>query len=309
MAVQDPVALRESLVEAVAQTVPSSSVVLLRPFAEPSGEGFTDVHRRSFDLTSLERVAARLTGRAARLIDDLLSLTEQECAPTVESEPGWLREAPAASSAWSELHSGPWVRVIVRAEALLGVLIVGVPSDLADQARSALESMSPSILESLAEAASMETGASSLDLICDDLGTVVLEPEQSEGLFAEPPRSTRLRRWVRRGVELGCGPWLGLAGRSVSVRPMLATADLEPLWLVRLDPVPPAPRLGRHLLTARQIEVAERARIGEHNREIAQALSLSEGTVKVHLRNVFKVLGVRSRAELGRALDGPAPPC
>ena len=53
-------------------------------------------------------------------------------------------------------------------------------------------------------------------------------------------------------------------------------------------------------LTAREREVLLLCVSGATNREIAQALSLAEGTVKLHLHHVFTKLGVRSRAELTR---------
>lgn len=50
-------------------------------------------------------------------------------------------------------------------------------------------------------------------------------------------------------------------------------------------------------LTKRQMVVLQLLVAGRSNREIAQQLELTEGTVKVHLNNIFKVLGVNSRAQ------------
>jgi DNA-binding NarL/FixJ family response regulator len=55
------------------------------------------------------------------------------------------------------------------------------------------------------------------------------------------------------------------------------------------------PRNGK--LTSRQIEVLSQLCLGKSNREIGQALALSENTVRVHLVEIFRVLGVASRAE------------
>jgi DNA-binding NarL/FixJ family response regulator len=54
---------------------------------------------------------------------------------------------------------------------------------------------------------------------------------------------------------------------------------------------------GAWTLTRRQQEVLELLVQGKSNREIAEAMGLSENTVKVHLVTVFKVLGVSSRTE------------
>lgn len=51
-------------------------------------------------------------------------------------------------------------------------------------------------------------------------------------------------------------------------------------------------------LTARELELIPLVLDNKSNKQIASALGLSEGTVKVHLNNVFRKLSVFSRAEL-----------
>jgi len=51
-------------------------------------------------------------------------------------------------------------------------------------------------------------------------------------------------------------------------------------------------------LTAREAEIARHASTGASDRDIAAALYISIRTVDYHLRNIFRKLGVRSRAEL-----------
>ena len=43
---------------------------------------------------------------------------------------------------------------------------------------------------------------------------------------------------------------------------------------------------------------------GRKNREIAQELFLTVGTVEAHLTRIYRKLEIRSRSELARALDG-----
>ena len=51
-------------------------------------------------------------------------------------------------------------------------------------------------------------------------------------------------------------------------------------------------------LTTREMEVVRMVARGLRNKEIAAALSLSEGTVKIHLHNVYEKLGVDGRVAL-----------
>lgn len=52
------------------------------------------------------------------------------------------------------------------------------------------------------------------------------------------------------------------------------------------------------LLTRRERDVARLVAAGQRNRNIAAALGISEGTVKMHLHNVYTKLGLESRTQL-----------
>ena len=53
-----------------------------------------------------------------------------------------------------------------------------------------------------------------------------------------------------------------------------------------------------HTLTPREIEIVRMVAQGLRNRAIAERLSISEGTVKVHLHNIYEKFGVNGRLEL-----------
>jgi DNA-binding NarL/FixJ family response regulator len=53
----------------------------------------------------------------------------------------------------------------------------------------------------------------------------------------------------------------------------------------------------RRQLTARQREVLMALRSGASNKEIGRKLSIGEDTVKVHLRSIFRQLGVKNRTQ------------
>ena len=54
------------------------------------------------------------------------------------------------------------------------------------------------------------------------------------------------------------------------------------------------------LLTTREVEIAKQVAAGLRNLEIAKSLFISEGTVKMHLHNIYQKLGVDSRTQLSR---------
>jgi DNA-binding NarL/FixJ family response regulator len=59
-----------------------------------------------------------------------------------------------------------------------------------------------------------------------------------------------------------------------------------------------AARGGADTLTARELEIVRMVSQGLRNKVIAERLSISEGTVKVHLHNIYEKLGVDGRLEL-----------
>ncbi|OKK16076.1 hypothetical protein AMK16_25465 [Streptomyces sp. CB00455] len=68
------------------------------------------------------------------------------------------------------------------------------------------------------------------------------------------------------------------------------------------DASAPAPAGALARLTPQQLRIARCVAEGATNREVALSLSVSPRTVDHHLRNVFALLGVRSRTELSRLL-------
>lgn len=53
-------------------------------------------------------------------------------------------------------------------------------------------------------------------------------------------------------------------------------------------------------LTTREVEVTGLVALGLRNRDIAERLSISEGTVKIHLHNIYQKLGIDGRSQLVR---------
>jgi len=61
-------------------------------------------------------------------------------------------------------------------------------------------------------------------------------------------------------------------------------------------------RTGRSPLTGRELEVMELVERGLKNKDIASALGIRIGTVKIHLKHIFEKTGIRGR--YGLALSG-----
>lgn len=64
----------------------------------------------------------------------------------------------------------------------------------------------------------------------------------------------------------------------------------------------PRPTLDGASLTGRQREVVDLLSTGKSNKEIARALNIAEGTVKVHVAAVFRLFGVHNRVSAAAAL-------
>ncbi len=104
-------------------------------------------------------------------------------------------------------------------------------------------------------------------------------------------RVRQAREPLLRGLELAahCG-----------AAPLAAQARAE-ISLIGLRPRRTA-LSGRDALTAAEHRVSQMAAQGQTNRQIAQALFLSEKTIENHLTHAYAKLGIASRRELAKAL-------
>lgn len=103
---------------------------------------------------------------------------------------------------------------------------------------------------------------------------------------------------VRRAISGGAS---GFVSKTSSGEEMLRAVRIVLEGGVHVPDAPVTRRSGRFGerfgLTAAQGRVMELLALGKTNREIADALGLSEGTVKVHMSAIFRALGVSSRAQ------------
>jgi DNA-binding CsgD family transcriptional regulator len=104
-------------------------------------------------------------------------------------------------------------------------------------------------------------------------------------------RRAEARAPLREALELARA--CGADAVAARAHEELVTAGARP----RRDPTE-----SRSTLTASELRVARMAADGMTNREIAQALFVTENTIETHLRSVFRKLDIRSRSQLARAL-------
>jgi DNA-binding CsgD family transcriptional regulator len=142
---------------------------------------------------------------------------------------------------------------------------------------------------------------------------------ETEELYLEAiDRLSRCRVAPERArAHLLYGEWLRRAGRRVDARQQLRTAHdmLAGIGMgafadrARRELAATGEKVRRHRpesrdeLTAQEAQIAQLARNGNSNPEIAAQLFLSPRTVEWHLRKVFGKLGISSRRELDAALS------
>ncbi|MDO9354244.1 MAG: LuxR C-terminal-related transcriptional regulator, partial [Solirubrobacteraceae bacterium] len=103
---------------------------------------------------------------------------------------------------------------------------------------------------------------------------------------------TQARTVLREALELAAQ--LGTHGLIADVRRELLAAGGRPRSTALSGPA---------ALTASERRVAEQAAGGATNREIAEALVVTQKTVELHLSNAYRKLGVAGRRDLGAALE------
>lgn len=174
-----------------------------------------------------------------------------------------------------------------------------------------LDELAPRIIDAFVRSHRLER-----ELLPDVRGLVVLGGDGRVEMANEAAA-----RWLALVDALGYGAGVaplpptidGAVGALHAVGPAVAElmrlegTDGEARYLVEVT-APEAPRRRRAVfLTDRQREVAAFASHGATVPEIARHLGLGRETVRAHLKEVYRRLGVSNRAELVKTLDGVAP--
>ena len=144
-----------------------------------------------------------------------------------------------------------------------------------------------------AAAGGLEAAAGSARAAVAAHGLSPLRPEHARSLLVlgqiERRRKARQlsRAALRRAFDLAA---------EMGHRPLLAQVERE-------MPLVAAARAGNEL-TAAERRVVGLVAAGASNRDAAAALFVSVRTVETHVASIYRKLGVRTRAELARALSG-----
>ncbi len=102
---------------------------------------------------------------------------------------------------------------------------------------------------------------------------------------------------IHRALEAGA--------RAYMLKSMPATELVEVIRQVHAGKKRVLPEIAEHLanhysddaLTAREVEVLQQIAGGNGNRDIAEKLFISEGTVKVHIQHIMEKLGANDRTQ------------
>jgi DNA-binding CsgD family transcriptional regulator len=242
----------------------------LRGEVEPAEEGYREAHRR---------------GRRPEPGLPLLRLTQGRADAAAAS----LRRALGETRA-------PWTRATLLPPAVEVYLAAGE----VEEARGALQELQEVAAERsvgwLQAAALAAEGALCLEEGAPEAALTPLRRSGEEWFRLEIPYEAARTRMLLGRVcrELGDGEAarLELEAARETFRELGARPDLR-----RLEALLPRSRSsGAHGLTPRQVEVLRHLAGGATNRAIARTLFISERTVERHVSNIFRRLGVSSRA-------------
>ena len=123
------------------------------------------------------------------------------------------------------------------------------------------------------------------------------------------PNDAEGKQVLAAGAAGYCHAYSPVAALETVLQSVLAgNVWLGPTLLARLlrqiDETIPSKSHWHEGLTSREKEVAQRAAMGHSNQAIADALSISERTVRAHLSAVFEKLGVHDRLFLALKVHG-----
>ena len=120
-----------------------------------------------------------------------------------------------------------------------------------------------------------------------------LGPQIRRLVLADPMDAQRLQKLALRGRVSCVGSFSSDRSQLLQLLDV-AAGDQVSLMKLDLEPIP-----GQNVrLTPREEQIVELVAQGLKNKEIAEVLTITAGTVKVHLMHIFEKVGCKDRGEL-----------
>jgi DNA-binding NarL/FixJ family response regulator len=184
-----------------------------------------------------------------------------------------------------------WSEAIARLSERMGVSVVGLASTV-PHALSLVQTWKPDVL--VAGANCHRPDSEGLAVV---RGSRRLSPSTKSVVLAEDDESDHIRNAFAAGASVYCIKTAETGDLASAIR----QAFKHSIFLAP-DPVPPPTEkpVGARLtrtLTAREREILQLVSAGHPNSQVAQMLWVSEQTIKFHLSNVYRKLGVANRTE------------
>jgi two-component system NarL family response regulator len=102
---------------------------------------------------------------------------------------------------------------------------------------------------------------------------------------------------VRRAMEAGARGYLKKDVKGTTLLGAIRLVAEGHRYLPAAFAVDPDAQTAKSPLSPRETEILELVFKGSSNRDVAQALSITEGTVRIHISNILHKLGVKRRTE------------
>lgn len=135
------------------------------------------------------------------------------------------------------------------------------------------------------------------DVLVDATGHVEFACASARRWLEQPRTRDAIREWAR-AADRGAAPPRAIEGFLVRWSRMYGTGGVA--YLLHLEPLAPMRLHPSFVLSRTQREIGRLAAAGATPAEIAPAFGITGATVTAHIKQIYELLGIGSRAELGR---------
>jgi len=122
-------------------------------------------------------------------------------------------------------------------------------------------------------------------------------PEIPMAVISGTARNADVRAAIQAGVRAYIPKTSSSEYFSHALQMLLAGGSCIPSDILLDQPPTASERAWYSLMSAREQQVLKLVTLGQSNKEIGRVLGLAEVTIKLHLRNIFRKMGVKSRSE------------